>query len=239
MKYRRSPLEVFHEAYYMSGPVAEQGMRALCSLLQARGQRLPEVVVEIGAGSGTIAQRGRLVLPEASFIGVEIRGAAEESHAARHYDEWIVGDFRDVRVPSADLYVFNAPYSQQQETVQFSLGRTRPGGHVLSFARATWGTSQEGAAFLRRHVPAENWIIPGRCDLLGGGTDDASADFVGHCWWLWDVPATAGPALWGTRLLELLPEQMRRWSAVRPGDELQVDPLPQHLWPRLEVRRAA
>lgn len=218
------------ETYLLPGDAAEQGLRGAAVLLGAR----PGRVVDLGTGSGVLGQRARTVFPGAERVGVEIR--REEEAASRHYDRWILGDLRRVRVPAADLVVSNPPFSLAVETVLVALDTmVRPGGLLLIFARKTWGESSAAATLLESTPPLEQWLVHRRLALAEDEDGEASgSDNCCHVWWAWRAGRRRTRRRWTTRLLPALPSAGCAWT-IRPGEEPdQPEPLDPAFWPRLD-----
>lgn len=212
------------ETYLIPGPAAEQGLRAAQVLLGIR----PRDVLDLGTGPGVLGQRAALVFPRARRIGIEVR--EDERSASRHYNEWIQADYMrsGFRCPRADLVVTNPGFSISVGTVEFSLDHVlRPGGHLLLFARKTWGESAAAADLLLRRPPLRSWLVHRRLSM---SLEDEGTDNCCHVWWVWRCGDPGRPD-WSSRLLPPLPTSWCEWT-TRPGDEVEVDPLPQEFWPQ-------
>lgn len=216
-----------YEAYYTPGPVAEQGLRGMA----VRFGLIPDVVVDLGCGAGVFGQRSALVWAHAHRIGVEIR--EEMAVAARHYEQFVVGDFRSPIDMVADLVVSNPPFSLTALFLERGLQLVRPGGFVLLFVRQSWGYSDADFSLLQHLPPLDEWPIPGRCNLrhgIGRTGRVLSGDNHGHKWLIWRRGLRSPVCSWTTWPVPALPSTFTRWE-LTPGTEAHVEPLDPAFWP--------
>ncbi len=215
------------EAYFMPGPVAEQGLRIVPLLRDGP----PRQLLDLGTGGGVLGQRAALALPGTERVGIEVRAHAERA-AARHYERFIPGDFFGVSgLGGFDLVVSNPPFSRTREALALALSLLGPGGLALFFVRASWGNAMRDFPWLRRHPPSLAGEIVGRVNLRRGisaAGHQLAGDNVGHKWLVFERGRRT--CSWTTILLPPLPGDMRRWIE-RPGTERHVDPLPPEFWP--------
>jgi hypothetical protein len=206
-----------HEAYFTPLPVVQQGFGSFASIID------PQVVIDLGAGSGGFGQIAAQRWPNAERIAVEIR-ASEAVHLRRHYGRVIIDDVTACPLPAADLIVSNPPFSLALKFLERAMTVVRPGGLVAFLVRQTWGDADEVEAYLRRWPPIAELTVSGRVSMAAAG--ESSKDQFGYQWMLFSTR----PGTWPRRPLPRLDRLSLGWMA-RPGtgrlthldDDLVVD----------------
>lgn len=226
------------ESYFTSGWIVEQGLRLVIPAELPRPTRAREAlrIVDLGTGGGPFGQRARLIAPHAIIMGVELR--EEERPAARHYDEFLVGDMFDLREKLArfrpHFVVSNPPFTHTRRAGQLALDIVVPGGEVLFLLRADWGGAAKDWDWLLEHGPAHEYACGGRPSYrsrIGREDDEAVNDLQGAKWLRWRAyPFRNSTGEWPRRMLPRLPSAALSWTE-RPGTEAVVSPLPSIYYP--------
>lgn len=222
------------EAYFLSGPVCEQGIR-LAALLMPKTRQVR--AIDLGAGGGVFGQRARIVLPGVEMTGVEVRKS--ERPAARHYTTYVQGNYFDQSVQDRvgdgfDLVTANPPFSRTRTTIEYARQILAPRGVALFFVRRSTGESLEDFEFFRTRAPIRQADIPGRITLRRGKSKrghELNGDHVGHKWLIFRR-GYCRTCSWPNTLLPPLPADMRRWT-VRPGTERHIVPIPSFYYPQI------
>lgn len=244
-----------HDVWMTPGDVAEQGLVSAAQL-----GVLPDEVVDLGAGAGSIISRAANVWPGARRGAIEIR-PEERPHLERWADWVTIEDFRRVILTRDDLVdvdpedrvvvdgaplptrrftrrllVANPPY--KDVTVALEWGFRMRFDWILFLLRKSYGESEDASIFFSTLSPIAELHLPARANFRAGESANGgkySADFLGHRWVLWRPGVH--PPLWATAHLPPLPSTSLTW-VIRPGTEEErgaLHPLYRTRFPALEA----
>jgi hypothetical protein len=95
-------------------------------------------IIDVGAGRGVWGRVLRRIEPTATLYAVEL----QEKFYDPSYDEWIYGDFREVKLPWVDFVVGNPPYKYAEEILHRALNTIYRYGEVILLLRLGFLTSE-------------------------------------------------------------------------------------------------
>lgn len=216
-----------HEAHFTPLAVALQGVES-CARFLALEPDDALLIVDVGAGAGSIGMALRQVFPHATLVAVEPR-EEEVMHLRRHYDEVFVGTVEQFAAvhPAArfDLAISNPRWSMWGDIFDATLPLVKDDRYVVMHGPSSWGHSDEPSEYARvfdEHLPIEQWRVRGRVAYNGG----AATDNRKVSWWAWKRFADEDPERerrrrhgWRCITLPALEAEARRWR-VRPGTEM-------------------
>lgn len=173
----------------------------------------PRLILEPGAGEGSIVRGLRDAFPQASIAAMDIDPelgpweAADESYEGDFLEtDWraLYGDLGETD-KVFDLVAGNPPYTLAQRFVEVGL---EVSDRVLYLVRLGFLATSKRCAWLRAHRPTDVFVLPNRpaFKIPGKSYDPSATDSADYCWVLW------GPGDGPTRLhwLEDVSKEERR-----------------------------
>jgi len=190
-------------------------------------------ILDPSAGTGVMGRCARMIWPEATIVGVEIR-EEEAMKLEDRYDELIVGAFQEVdlaklvkRFGLFDIIVTNPPFGQWEDYWKIVLELVAENGCVSLLGLDSWGQrSESGYDLFEQSPPTSQYRVTGTINYRGGALNPKNGkpygvDMRDYSWW-----TTKHDGLhrrgWHAENLPRLQSELRRWRLpTYPGCEPQ------------------
>jgi predicted RNA methylase len=140
------------------------------------------IVVDAGAGTGSISATIAHYNPRAEIVGVEKDHELVEKARARgiYSAEFVTANFLKWEPTVAPTHVvMNPPYSYAQQFVEHALSIVKRGGTVAALLRLSFIAGKARREFHAKH-PCNVHVLTKRPSFTGGGTDASD-----YAWFVW------------------------------------------------------
>jgi len=143
-------------------------------------------ILDVGAGTGVWGEVAkRRYFPKAKIVGVELRPVPLNIH----YDHWISGDFRLVKIPyEIDLVMGNLPFMYAEPCFKRSVELVKPRkGKIMFLLPLTFLAGQDRRLDIYgEYPPTHVYVLSRRPSFIHEGAKAGKTDNTEYAFYFWD-----------------------------------------------------